>query len=156
MINRGSDNTRALSGPNISCSAGHGTGFRAKDAKVLLGTGGDSLPSLRVANLRVNHSSLTLRPHAQHGFSITRPRAVRWTRRNASLEEYVLAAIRIPEASTWALKGRLADVSFMFPSSEADHTYGLLQDRRVQRALDEIVSHFRLPNEALGTLSQQW
>ena len=119
----------------------------------LIGTGGDALPSLRVENLRTKHSSLTLRAHAQHGFSLTRPRAVIWNEQNVCFNEYVLAAVRIEKPSEWAMSGKLCDRAFFFPSADADHTFGVLRSHRMKNVLASATSRAGLPSDALGTLA---
>jgi hypothetical protein len=107
---------------------------------------------LRVANLRLKHSSLTLRPHAQHAYSLSRPSRVEWTRQNVCLNAHVLAAIRIPGINEWSLVGKLAEWQFMFPPPVADNTFKLLLEPRVTEILDRITRVYNLRTGELGVV----
>ena len=113
-----------------------------------------SLPPLELSDLRRSHTSLTLRPHAQHGLSVTRRSPIRWTPQNADLNEYVLCVVRFPISRRWHLKGHLFDATFMFPDTDADHTYRLLLSSDVDSLAADAERSAGLDEGTLGCVTR--
>jgi hypothetical protein len=119
----------------------------------LVGTGGKRMPRLTYSDLRVAHSSLTLRPHAQHGISATRPLRTKWTASNKCLNESVVAVVKVPAAFTQGFTGPLSDQSFLFPDAAADDTYRILLRPKTQDILNVVCKRFGLEGHELGNVS---
>lgn len=121
----------------------------------LVGTRGDGHSvELQVADFRVTHSSLTLRPHAQHGIAITRHSDTFWDGENCCLNEYVLAAVKISPQLASQFLGTDSNHSLLFPSCAADHTFRLFSSARMRRALGSISNDFEFDRFELGEVTQ--
>ncbi|HET8670913.1 MAG TPA: FRG domain-containing protein, partial [Candidatus Saccharimonadales bacterium] len=110
----------------------------------LVGTGGKTMPRLTYSDLRVTHSSLTLRPHAQHGISATRPARTKWSPSNKCFNESVVAVVKVPAEFTQGFTGPLSDQEFLFPDPAADDTYRILLRSRTQKIVESVCSEFGL------------
>jgi hypothetical protein len=118
-------------------------------------TVGKDLPSLLPRDLRSEHLPLSLRPHAQHGISISRRSRKHWNSSNIDLQSYVVASVEIPnEAKFWHLAGYMLDTSFLFPSPDDDHTYKVLLGNRMKSLIHKAERSSSLPRGALGTIDR--
>jgi hypothetical protein len=106
--------------------------------------------NLLVKNLRENHSSLSLRPHCQHGLSATK--AVKWDAENIDFSDNLIATVRLPNILEMQLNGYLFSDAYMFPNEEIDNTYKLLKRKTFQTNLDKITSRHGLVKNALGQI----
>ena len=106
---------------------------------------------LHVENLREKGSSLTLRPHCQHGLSVTKK--VEWNSSNLDFSENMVAIVRLQNNEEMKLSGYIFSCAYMFPNAELDNTYKLLKGEKFQKRIDEITSKYDLPKDALGRVT---
>jgi len=105
---------------------------------------------LVVKDLRENHSSLSLRPHCQHGLSATK--AVTWDAGNVDFSQNLLAIARLPNTPEMKLNDYIFSDEYMFPKEELDDTLKLLKAKKFQTNLDKIIKRHGLPKNALGKI----
>jgi hypothetical protein len=105
---------------------------------------------LSVQDLRENNSSLSLRPHCQHGLSATK--AVKWDVRNIDFGQSMIAIARLPNIPETQLSGYTFSDAYMFPDEELDNTLKLLRKEIFQTNLDKITSRHCLAKNALGRI----
>ncbi len=121
----------------------------------LLGTSVEGHPKLRVRDLRCEYFPLSLRPHAQHGWSATRWTRNDWSADSLDLGPYILASVEIPNTNAfWRLSGFMFEQTFLFPSREHDHTYGVLLNGRMGRVLGEVEEQCQLARGTLGRITR--
>lgn len=126
----------------------HGTGWVH-----FVGTRAEGHSRLLLRDLRREHSSHSLRPHAQHGWSVTRWARNDWSGNNLDLSPYILVSVEIPnDTAFWRLSGFMFGQAFLFPSPEHDHPYGVLLPR-MAKVLGEVEKQFQLPG-ALGQITR--
>lgn len=119
----------------------------------LLSTSVDGHPKLRPRDLRCEHFSLSLRPHAQHGWSVTRWTRDDWSDDSLDLVPYIVASVEIPNTTAyWRLSGFMFEQAFLFPPPEHDHTYRVLLNGRVERVLGEVEEQCQLARGTLGRI----
>lgn len=107
--------------------------------------------NLAVKNLGENHSSLSLRPHCQHGLSATK-KVVKWDAENIDFSHNLIAIVRLPNVLEMQLSGYLFSHAYMFPDEEIDNTYKLLKMKKFQTNLDKITAKHGLVKNALGKI----
>jgi hypothetical protein len=104
-------------------------------------------------DLRKHHSSLNVRPHAQHGVSAAASsdsNAVTWY----DYEENVVARIRLPKKRAFLIGGGLAQVRFLFPGKEVDDSYRILLNSGIGMLLKNVTREYNLDRTALGGISK--
>lgn len=106
---------------------------------------------LVVQNLRENNSSLSLRPHCQHGLSATK--AVKWDVENIDFSHNIIAIAKLPNIPEMQLSGYTFSDAYMFPNEEIDNTFKLLRKEKFQTNLDRITSRHGLTKNALGKIN---
>lgn len=118
-------------------------------------TVGSHLPSLQPRDLRSEHLSLSLRPHAQHGISISRRSRKHWNSGNIDLQSYVVASAEISnDTRFWHLAGYMLDPSFLFPGPDDDDTYKVLLGNKMQRLIQETERSYSLALGSLGKIDR--
>ena len=105
---------------------------------------------LEIRKLRENHSSLSLRPHCQHGLSATKN--AQWNRENIDFNDCLIAIVRIPNVPKMHLSGYIFTDEYMFPNEELDNTYKLFKRKIFQENLDRITAKFGSTNNVLGKI----
>lgn len=112
-------------------------------------------PELKYCNLREDHSSLSLRLHAQHGISVRR-KGTAWNLINRCLNDFVVATVKFPNNDNWKLKGQLFDTKFMFPNSLHDNTYKYLKYDRFKNLIKQSTEKFDLTEGDLGEIDEYY
>lgn len=107
---------------------------------------------LRHVDLRTNQHSLSVRPHAQHGISVTRPHDL-WEGHDRDLKDFVVAKIRFPVSEKWLLSGYMASSSYLFPSSYFDNTLKNLRQDKMMEIISEGKFELTLPEGTLGCIN---
>ena len=130
---------------------------------------GPGLPPLAVVDLGEAHSSQHVRPHAQHGLSLSAQYdptddddgdyPTKWV---ADLNTYRIGRIRFPNPfhpsnsnnnRRWDLSGHMFDPQFLFPDPEHDDSLKQLNDAGVNRMLDDVCDKDKVPTRSvLGTV----
>ena len=110
--------------------------------------------TLRVNDISAHHSSTHLRPHAQHGGSLS----MQTDNDDApyhcqDFNTFRIAQIRIPNTTEWSLSGYMASTAFMFPSHHFDGSLRRLSTSHVQSIVDGACEQFSIPAGSLGTIS---
>jgi len=94
-----------------------------------------------VTDLRRDHSSLSLRPHAQHGVSLA------WREElgshhpiNHDMEEFLVAAVKFPTRNFIKLINGINNIptEYMFPSADFDDTYKQLKNPEISKAIKKV------------------
>jgi hypothetical protein len=97
-------------------------------------------------DIRELHHGLSLRPHAQAGWSMKGPAdAV------ADLNRFVVATVEFPVDERWRLTGYLASEKFFFPSPHLDDTLGRLADQDIDGIASRVERDYGVPG-AIGRL----
>ena len=110
--------------------------------------------TLRVKDISAHHSSTHLRPHAQHGGSLSMQTDNADTPNHCQdFNSFRIAQIRIPYTTEWKLSGYMASTAFMFPSRHFDGSLRLLSTPHVQSILHDACEQFSIPAGSLGTIS---
>lgn len=110
-------------------------------------------PFLHCVDLRKRHSSLSVRPHVQHGVSLARQSDADEKRYGSDFERYLVGRVRFSLGSQWLMDGALATAEFMFPSPELDHSALVLQDPAANQVLDTVEREFGVAPLTLGRFS---
>lgn len=103
-------------------------------------------------DLREGHFSLSLRLHAQHGISMTQKNDP-WTLSNRSLDEHIVATVKIPNILEWRLSGEIFSSKFLFPSPDLDNTYKYLKKGKFKELLCKIQEEYSLEKDELGNIT---
>ena len=115
---------------------------------------GTSEERLTVKDLSAHHSSLHVRPHVQHGLSLSmQPDDIELPRPCQNFNRFRIALIRIPNGGQWKLSGHMFSSAFLFPSADLDNSLRLLSTAAVQDLLEDACARFELPPGALGKVS---
>jgi FRG domain len=104
---------------------------------------------LEISDLRIDHSSLSLRPHCQHGISASK-NIISWDEFNIDFSSNVLATVRIPNNELFKLNNSIFSDDFMYPSIEFDNTFKYLKMDKFQKLLLSITKKFGLDHGELG------
>lgn len=108
--------------------------------------------SLFISDLRNNHSSLSLRPHCQHGISATK--AIKdWNLENINFNNYLVATVELPNNTLFELKGEIFTEKYMFPLKKVDNTFKLLSQKKLTTRINEIYTKYNLTDDELGIIS---
>lgn len=107
---------------------------------------------LIVSDLRENHSSLSLRPHCQHGISITKS-LTEWEIDNIDFTTNLIAIAKIPNNKNFNLKGVVFTKDFMFPNDKLDNTLKLFKMKKFTNRLNEIIYKNNLEINELGKIN---
>lgn len=109
---------------------------------------------LRVKDLSAHHSSLHVRPHAQHGLSLSmQPDDIELPHPYQDFNKFRIAQVRIPNGGKWKLSGHMFSTAFLFPSVELDDSLRRLSTAAVQDLIEDACARFKLPPGALGKIS---
>lgn len=98
-------------------------------------------------DLRDVHHGLSLRPHAQSGWS-----ARSTVPEDGDLGSSVIGCVEFPITKRWAFGGHLGSSEFLFPSRTLDDTLRRLIEHDGDAIAAEVERESRVPNEALGRL----
>ena len=110
--------------------------------------------TLQVRDISSYHSSMHLRPHAQHGGSLAMQKDKASSLNYCQdFNTFRIAQVRIPNSTEWKLSGYMASSAFMFPSRRFDDSLCLLSNPRFQSILDEACEQCSIPAGSLGTIS---
>lgn len=107
--------------------------------------------NLTISDLRENHSSLSLRPHCQHGISATK-KITDWNLNNINFEDYLVATVEFPNNKLFELKGEMFTESYMFPKQKWDNTLKLFSKEKMKKKIDEISKQYNLCSTELGEI----
>ena len=110
---------------------------------------GDS--GLTVVDLRSVHSSLSLRPHCQHGLSATKLLTA-WDVNSIDFSQNMIAIAKLQNTPEMKLSGHIFSDEYMFPKEELDNTLKLLKAKKFQDNLDKILTRNGLPRNTLGSV----
>lgn len=110
--------------------------------------------TLRVKDISAHHSSTHLRPHVQHGGSLSMQADDAVVPYHCQdFNTFRIAQIRIPNTTEWKMSGYMVSAAFMFPSRHLDGSLRRLNTSGVQSILDDACEQFSIPAGALGTIS---
>lgn len=98
---------------------------------------------LLISNLIIQHSSLSLRPHCQHGFAATK-KNIGWNMENIDFSSNIIAIAKIPNNESFRLNGEIFSDKYMFPGKETDNTFKLLETEKFKSLIIEIVQKYSL------------
>ena len=105
-------------------------------------------------DISAHHSSTHLRPHAQHGGSLSMQTDNADAANHCQdFNTFRIAQIRIPNTMEWKLSGYMATTAFMFPSRHFDDSLCRLSTPHVQSNLDDACEQFSIPAASLGAIS---
>ena len=109
---------------------------------------------LTVKDLSAHHSSTHLRPHAQHGLSLSmQPDGVELPSPSQDFNRFRVAHVRITNGRQWKLSGHMFSSAFLFPPSEVDGSLRLLNADSVQVLLNDACARLNLQRGTLGKIS---
>jgi hypothetical protein len=103
-------------------------------------------------DLRTIHHSLSVRPHAQHGISVTKDSKL-WNNKNRDLKDFVVATVRVPVSDKWHLCGYMASPDYLFPNSSIDNTLKILRQRKLIDIIDKVETKYKLTEGSLGSIN---
>ncbi len=114
----------------------------------------DTAPSgcqpLKVKDLRATFLQYSLRPHVQHGLSVSLDGVLG---DGASFDDYVVATVRIPnDRHRWSPGGFWFTDRFLFPPPADDHTLGVLTKHNVNGMIDEVTDECGLRRGDVGCI----
>jgi hypothetical protein len=110
---------------------------------------------LMITDLRRDHSSLSLRLHAQHGISLAwREESDIHHPTNHDMEEFLVAAIKFPIGNFVTLINGIDNIptEYMFPSANSDDTYRQLRNLEISKSIKELEDTYELGKEELGKI----
>jgi hypothetical protein len=107
--------------------------------------------NLKIIDLRENYTSLSLRPHCQHGISATKKVDI-WNVENSDFSTNLIAIAKIPNISDFKLNGQIFNGKYMFPDEIADNTLKLLKKNELTKLLAEICDKHGLNRNELGNI----
>jgi len=105
---------------------------------------------LHQVDLRTHHSSLSVRPHVQHGCSVARQEDAATLRNGSNLIRYLVGRVRFDLRPCWFMSGQFSAVNYMFAKPEFDHTARVLQTPTANQFLREAEQRHGLPEGAIG------
>lgn len=108
--------------------------------------------SLIISNLRKEHSSLSLRPHCQHGVSATK-KVEEWNLSNIDFNDFVVSKIEIPNDFKFEMQGTIFKKEYMFPNKSIDNTLKELSRKKFRVKLLEITKKYNLQINSLGIIN---
>lgn len=109
-------------------------------------------PPLTVIDLRKQHSSLSVRPHAQHALSIARQTDVAQHRFGSDFSHYVCGIVRFPLGRRWSLGGSMAQPQYMFPNHHLDSSLSILSEPKYNELIQAVEVDFGLAAGVLGRI----
>jgi FRG domain len=89
---------------------------------------------LKAIDLRDAHHNLCVRPHVQHGWSVTRESPV-WSDENRDLREFVPVGVRFENNPHWAVDSGVLSTGLLFPSARDDNTLKVLRNSGIDTIL---------------------
>lgn len=107
--------------------------------------------SLKIIDLRTEHTSLSMRAHCQHGFSATKC-VKKWTLENIDFNSNLVAIAKLPNNDEMKMSGYIFSNAYMFPDYEIDNTLKLLKHDKFRKKLLDIASTFCLDPDVLGDI----
>ena len=100
--------------------------------------------ALTSVDLRRDHHSLSVRPHIQHGLSVTSE--------GPDLSDWIIATVRFPNDGRWTVAGHLFDPGVLFPPRRFDHTLDKLLGKKLDGALRDLERTRGLDAGSLGSI----
>ena len=104
---------------------------------------------LKTIDLRESYSSLSLRPHCQHGISATKENN-KWNVNNCDFSNNLIAVAKIPNIPEFKLNGHIFSKKYMFPNEIADNTLKILKNEKFSYLLNMICKKHKLERNELG------
>lgn len=104
---------------------------------------------LKTIDLRESYSSLSLRPHCQHGISATK-KINDWNVINCDFSTNLIAIAKIPNIPDFKLNGHIFSKKYMFPDEIADNTLKILKKKKFSCLLNKICVDNKLEKDDLG------
>jgi hypothetical protein len=89
---------------------------------------------LKAIDLRDVHHNLCVRPHVQHGWSVTRENPI-WSDENRDLREFVPIGVRFENSPHWVVDSSVLSTDLLFPSAGDDNTLKVLRNSGIDRIL---------------------
>ena len=106
---------------------------------------------LKVIDLREEHSSLSLRPHCQHGISVTKN--VTWSTDNIDFNTNLIAIVKVPINNLlFKLNGNIFIDKYMFPNEKLDNTLKLFKKKKFSKKLKEVTKKYQINLGELGKI----
>ncbi len=113
----------------------------------------DTAGILQHVDLRCLHHHLSVRPHIQQGWSITR-KSPCWKDTSRSLSEFVQATVCFKNSDAWTLNSGPISTAALFPDAIDDNTLKLLKRMAVNDILRTVEHKKHLKKGSLGYLFQ--
>lgn len=111
-------------------------------------------PALFLADLRKDHSSLSLRLHCQHSYLIKSIQGgFDEIVENCAFEKSIEAIVKIPNMDEFLPQGELFSVNHFFPSPDLDNTYKLFLSDKFKRLLQSVEKKYSLDRGDLGEIN---
>lgn len=104
-----------------------------------------AVPDDQATDLRESHHGLSLRPHAQAGWSVRGVDAS-----IADLNEFVVASVEFSVNDRWKLDGHMASDSFFLPGANLDDTLARVRRYDIDHIASLVEARHRLASETLG------
>jgi FRG domain len=104
---------------------------------------------LIINDLRYLHSSLSLRPHCQHGISVLKKVKI-WDTDNCDYSTNLIAIAKIPNNDLFKLHGYFFSKKFMFPDEVFDNTFKLLSKNKFKFLIEAVTQKHNLSLNDLG------
>lgn len=108
---------------------------------------------LRFIDLRELHHHLSVRPHIQHGWSVTL-NDKDWDDCSRGLGSFIVAAVTFRRESAWKLDSGMFTQNVLFPSPEYDNTLKVLRETSINKILRNVERNCGLSKDSLGSLFQ--
>ena len=113
-----------------------------------------TFPEHYLADLRENHSSLSMRLHCQHGYMILKcfdPK------KGGPIDEYsydrdIIATVQIPNIDSFLPTGELFSMKYLFPNKKFDNTYKIFLSKKFMTLKAEIENNFSLNKNEIGRI----
>lgn len=110
--------------------------------------------NLKHVDLRESQHHLSVRPHVQHGWSVTRETPA-WSDEIRTLDDFVVTSVCFfPKKPDWELDHGLLTASFLFPSTFYDNTLKVLTKGPINSLLRQVEKDKGLRQGSLGSLFQ--
>ncbi len=118
---------------------------------------------LKIKDLRSEFHDLSIRPHTQHGYSVTFSNEKTFKNGNTDLKDFVISTVKFPSNQNWKLFYTGFSYEYMFPSTFHDNTLQYLKDgktnrygkraKRVDEIIIEVERKYKLPPGSLGRVT---
>ena len=118
----------------------------------LVATRGALGGSMHAVDLRKNQSSMSVRPQAQHGYSLS-PHYDGEPCVMSDYSQFVVARVRFPNTKDFKLLGSLAKTDFLFPPPQIDESFDLLLKSRSNEVTARLEKELQLRAGSLGAVN---